>query len=165
MKPSFGRTVLAGLVGGLAFNLTMFVTYRLIGFGLHGQGILMDPKLQSPKLISVWTTPPLPRVLQMPPALIMVCLLGVGIIHAFFYRLVASVWPAGVVQRALHMAFWVFLLVFVFWEFFTPFNQLHEPLPLIGLELFFWLLIATAEALAIAAVMERKPADRRVKVP
>lgn len=46
---------------------------------------------------------------------------------------------------------------YLFWEFFTPFNQFGEPLPLIALELSFWLAVALAEGFAIAAVMERRP--------
>jgi hypothetical protein len=49
-------------------------------------------------------------------------------------------------------------MTFFFWEFFTPFNQFGEPLPLIALELAFWALIAVAEAFAIASIMERKSA-------
>lgn len=54
------------------------------------------------------------------------------------------------------MAGLLFFMTFVFWEFFTPFNQLGEPPQLIALELLFWGLIAVAEAFAIAAVMERR---------
>jgi hypothetical protein len=43
----------------------------------------------------------------------------------------------------------------VFWEFFTPFNQLGEPVPLIALELVFWAVVAVAESFAIAATAER----------
>ncbi len=50
----------------------------------------------------------------------------------------------------------IFFLSFLFWEFFTPFNQFGEPLPLLALELSFWAVIALAEAFAIAGVMEGK---------
>jgi hypothetical protein len=49
----------------------------------------------------------------------------------------------------------LFFMTFFFWEFFTPFNQFGEPLPLIALELCFWAAIALAESFAIAAVVER----------
>ena len=63
--------------------------------------------------------------------------------------------------RAWRLAGLVFLLSFLFWEFFTPFNQLGEPLSLIALELTFWAAIALAEAYAIALVSELRPAARR----
>lgn len=49
-------------------------------------------------------------------------------------------------------------MIYLFWEFFAPFNQFGEPLPLIALELSFWALIALAWAFAIAFVMEREGA-------
>jgi hypothetical protein len=57
-------------------------------------------------------------------------------------------------SRAARLAGLVFVLSFLFWEFFTPYNQFGEPLPLIVLELTFWAIIAAADGLAIAAVME-----------
>jgi hypothetical protein len=46
-------------------------------------------------------------------------------------------------------------MTYLFWEFFTPFNQFGEPLPLIALELSFWAAIAVVEAVVIAAIVER----------
>jgi hypothetical protein len=54
----------------------------------------------------------------------------------------------------LRFAAVLFFMVFLFWEFFTPFNQFGEPLPLVALELAFWAAIALAEAAAIAVVLE-----------
>jgi hypothetical protein len=62
-----------------------------------------------------------------------------------------------VIRRATRFAGLLFFMTFLFWEFFTPFNQFGEPLPLIALELSFWAVIAIAEALAIAVVLERRP--------
>ncbi len=47
------RTLLAGLLGGLALNAAMLLTFRLIGFEWNGGGILLDPAVQSPKLIAL----------------------------------------------------------------------------------------------------------------
>lgn len=151
------RTILAGLAGGMAMNVTMLLTFRLIGFGLNGDGILLSSPIQSQKLIAVWTTlEPLPMVAVNPaPILFGILLFGVG--HAFIYRSVSAAWPAGVWPRALRFAGLLFFLVYLFWEFFTPFNQFGEPLPLLALELVFWAAIAFAETLVIAAILERKP--------
>jgi hypothetical protein len=160
VKASIKRTLLAGLLGGVVFNMSLFVTFRLIGFGMDGKGILMSPS-QSEKLKQVWTQKPIPRVVDMENIdglpVIALGLILFAIAHAFFYRSIAPAWPAGVFARALRFAFWMFLVVFVFWEFFTPFNQLHEPLHLLGIEIAFWAFIASAEAFAIASVMEKGP--------
>jgi hypothetical protein len=152
------KTIIAGLLGGLAMNLAMLLTFRTLGFGWDGRGILLASPMQSQKLVAVWTEiQPLPLVVNTPlPIILGLMLFGIG--HAFIYRSVASAWPAGVLPRALRMSVLIFFMTFLFWEFFTPFNQFGEPLPLIALELSFWAVIATAEGIAIAWVMERRTA-------
>jgi len=88
------------------------------------------------------------------PSIIIAGLLLFGIGHAFVYRWLSRGWPDGIGARTWRMALLLFFFSYLFWEFFTPFNQFGEPLPLIGIELFFWAIIALSEALAIAAVME-----------
>jgi uncharacterized membrane protein len=152
--------VAAGLAGGIALNLAMLATFRLLGFGVSGQGILLDPSLQSPKLIAVWTEiEPIPLVVSRPLPIV-VGLILFGIAHAYVYRSVSPAWPAGATRRGFYLAALVFVMSFLFWEFFTPFNQLGEPVRLIALELLFWALIALADGFAVAAVMERGVAAR-----
>jgi hypothetical protein len=150
------RTLIAGLAGGVAMNLAMLLTFRTIGFGWDGQGILLTHPAQSEKLIAVWTTiEPLPLVAVDPlPIVLGLILFAIG--HAFVYKWLSAGWPTGVAARALRLAGLIFFMTFLFWEFFTPFNQFGEPLPLIAIELVFWAIIACAEAFAIAFVMERR---------
>jgi len=152
------RAVIAGLAGGITMNLAMLLTFRAIGFGWQGHGILLTSPLQSKKLIAVWTQlEPLPLVVANPvPIAVGLLLFGIG--HAFIYKWLSIAWPLGIVQRALRLAGLIFFMTFFFWEFFTPFNQFGEPLPLMAVELSFWALIAMAEAFAIAFVMERRRA-------
>jgi hypothetical protein len=155
MAPAqISRTILAGLAGGLTLNLAMLLTFRLLGFGWQGGGILLDPALQSRKLIEVWTRlEPLPLVVANPaPIVVGLMLFGLG--HAFLYRWLAPHWPPGITARAGRIALLIFFLSFLFWEFFTPFNQFGEPWLLVGLELVFWAVIALAEGLVLAAAME-----------
>ena len=156
MKPSSLRTVLAGIGGGLAMNLAMLLTFRLIGFGWRGKGILLNPDVQSKKLIAVWTEiEPIPLVVNN-PAPIIIGIILFGIIHAFVYRWISAAWPEGIVARGIRMSILIFLLVFSFWEFFTPFNQFGEPLPLIGLELLFWAIIALSDGFIIAFIIGKR---------
>ena len=145
---------MAGLAGGLALNVAMLVTFRVLGFGWNSRGILLDPSLQSPKLIAVWTQiAPLPLVVSNPGP-IMGGLLIFGLVHGFLYRWLSPAWPPGIGGRALRFAALVFVLSYGFWEFFTPFNLFGEPLRLLVVELGFWATIALAEGFAIAVVME-----------
>jgi hypothetical protein len=155
-KKPISKIIAAGLAAGLTLNIVMLLTFRLIGFGWNGGGILLDPSVQSPKLIAVWTRlEPLPLVVIAPaPIILGLILFGIG--HAFVYQWISPFWPEGIKARAWRMAALVFFLSFLFWEFFTPFNQFGEPLPLIGLELLFWATIAIAEAFVLAIVFERR---------
>lgn len=154
MRISIYKTLLAGLAGGTTLNLVMLLTFRLLGFGWHREGILLDPSIQSHKLIAVWTKmEPLPLVVSNPaPIIVGLFIFGIG--HAFVYQWLSPAWPPGVRARAWRMAVLIFFLSFLFWEFFTPFNQFGEPLPLIALELLFWATIAITEAFAIAIVLD-----------
>jgi len=149
-----GRTLLAGLAGGMAMNVAMLLTFRLLGFDWNGGGILNNPKWQSPKLIAVWNhLEPLPLVIANPTPIV-VGLVLFGVAHAFLYRWLSAAWPTGIARRGWRMALLLFVMTFLFWEFFTPFNQFGEPLPLIALELLFWGVIAVAEGFAMAVVFE-----------
>lgn len=149
------RVFIAGFAGGLTMNLAMLLTFRLIGFGWNGNGILLTSPIQSQKLVAVWTQlEPVPLVVANPaPIVIGLTLFGIGL--AFIYKWLSVAWPPGTVPRALRMAGLIFYMSFLFWEFFTPFNQFGEPLPLIALELLFWAFIAVATAFTIAVIFER----------
>jgi hypothetical protein len=153
MKPTNGRTLLAGMAGGFAMNLTMLLTFRVLGFGWNGDGILIESASQSRKLIAVWTElEPIPLVVNA-PAPIIVGMILFGIVHAYLFRWLSPAWPKGILHQGLRFAGLVFVMTFLFWEFFTPFNLFGEPLHLIALELGFWACIALADGLAIAAVI------------
>ena len=155
MKPSHIKTLIAGVVGGIVMNIAMLLTFRFIGFGVNADGILLNPSVQSSKLIAVWTVlEPLPLVVSRPAPIIFGIILF-GIIHAYLYRWLCPAWPKGIVRRALSFAMLVFVMTFLFWEFFTPFNQFGEPFGLIAIELIFWAVIALADGFAIATIMER----------
>ena len=147
------KKILAGIAGGLAMNITMLLTFRLLGFGWNGNGILIESASQSQKLIAVWTElEPLPLVVNTPfPIIIGIVIFG--IIHAYLFRWLSPAWPAGILKKGLRFAGLVFVMTFLFWEFFTPYNLFGEPLHLIGLELVFWTCISLADGLAIAFVI------------
>ena len=142
-------------------NVAMLLTFRLLGFGWDGDGILLESPAQSKKLIAIWTEiEPIPLVVN-EPAPIIIGIMLFGIIHAYLFRWLSVAWPNGIVNRGLRLAGLVFVMTFLFWEFFTPFNMFGEPLHLIALELVFWGLIALADGLSIAVVMNERTSDTR----
>jgi hypothetical protein len=151
----FLKMLATAAAGWTAFNIAMLLTFRWIGFGVRGDGILLNPDHQSAKLIAVWTQlEPLPLVVSK-PGVIIAGLFVFAFAQAVIYRLLAAAWPAGIAPRAWRLAGLRFVMTFAFWEFFTPFNQFGEPWPLIALELLFWAVIAVAESFAIATTAER----------
>jgi len=156
MKTTNGRTILAGIAGGFAMNLTMLLTFRLLGFGWNGDGILIESSSQSQKLVAVWTAlKPIPLVVNAPTPIIIGIVLF-GVIHAYIFRWLSPAWSRGRMSQGLRFAGLVFVMTFLFWEFFTPFNLFGEPLHLIVLELLFWACIALSDGLAIAAIIGEK---------
>jgi hypothetical protein len=146
--------LLASAAGGLALGVSMFLTFRLIGFG-NGGGVLLDPSTQSAKLIAVWTRlEPRPRILT-DPLLMQAGFILMAALHAALYKSVSKAWPPGVLSRGVRFSALLYGVAFVFWEFFTPFNLLGEPLPLVALELLFWAVVAASEGFTIAALLER----------
>lgn len=154
-RHSAGRTLAAGLVGGLAFLLGTFPTFALLAGSREGEtGILFDPDTQHPKVIAAWKEiEPLPRVLDQ-PAVILAGMVAFGVVYAFLYRSISQGWPAGLSARALRLAAVVWAGA-VFSEFMGPFNVLHQPLYLSVVAWAFWAAPALAEAFAIVTVLER----------
>ena len=160
MKPTHVKTIFAGIAGGLAMNLAMLITFRLIGFGWNGGGILLKSSSQSQKLISVWTEiEPIPLVVSLPAPIILGIILF-GVVHAYFFRWLSSAWKGGIISQGVQFAGLVFVMTFLFWEFFTPFNLFGEPLHLIALELVFWSCIALADGLAISAIIGKRVSNK-----
>lgn len=144
-------------------NVVMLLTFRFMGFGVNGDGILLNPSFQSRKLIAVWTElDPLPLIVNRPIPIIL-GIIVFGVMHAYLYRWLCSAWPTGIAKRGLSFALIVFVMTFAFWEFFTPFNQFSEPLGLIAIELSFWALVALADGFAISTIMERGASNQRVE--
>jgi hypothetical protein len=128
----------------------------LLGTGLDNTGPLLDPGLQSRKMIAVWTTmEPLPKFQTQPAAILAIyILLGAG--YALLFRSLAPAWPEGFLRRTARLGLTIWALSCLFFELIGPFNLLGEPPTLVGLELAFWGLMALAASAVIVAVVDRR---------
>lgn len=141
-------------------NLVMLLTFRVLGFGWNGDGILIKSSSQSQKLIAVWTElEPIPLVVNT-PAPIIIGIIVFGVIHAYLFDWLSSSLSNGVINAGLRFGGLVFVMSFMFWEFFTPFNMFGEPLHLIALELVFWACIALADGLTISAIIGKRASNK-----
>jgi hypothetical protein len=153
MKTTHRKIILAGVAGGISMNVMMLLTFRILGFGWNGDGILITASSQSQKLIAVWTKlEPIPLVVNTPAPIILGITLF-GIFHAYLFHWVSASLPKGIFKAGMWFSMIVFVMTFLFWEFFTPFNLFGEPLHLIALELLFWWCIALADGLAISVII------------
>jgi len=155
---TYGRTVIAGIAGGITMYLAMFLTFTIVGgVSQEGGGLILGASMQSQKLVAVYTDlEPLPRIFT-DPLVMLGGVVGFGVVYAGVYRSVAPAWPEGVGSRSVRFAGVLFGIGFAFWEFWTPFNLFGEPLALISLELSLWAVVALAAATAIVVVSESGP--------
>jgi len=155
MRPRLRWTALAGLAGGAAFSVALFLTFGLLGGARVGQtGLLFNPAFQSHKVIAVWKEiQPLPWLMTA-PAVIMAGVMVLAVGHAFVYRSISAAWPRRSASRIWRLAVVIWVLGPPMFELFGPFNLMHEPLYLTAVELTFWATAAFAEAAALVTVLE-----------
>jgi len=127
------RWFLSGVAGTVAWFAGI-----LIFFG-PAQLLLTDAKLQSAKMIDAFTAEPLPRIAEA-PWILPVGLLVVNLCVAAAYRLVRSALAGSAWSRGAKFGLLLWLVAIPWFEFYLPFNVLHEPLPLVLLEGVCWFL-------------------------
>lgn len=139
------RGALAGLAGGAAWLVGV-----LLFFG-PAQAILADPGLQSAKMLAAFTADPLPRVAEA-PWLLPLALGVIGVLWGWVYGWVSGAWDARWWGRGLRFAVVGWVLMVPWFEFYLPWNVLHEPAPLVLLEMICWAGVMAGVGLAIAGV-------------
>ena len=148
----YGWGALAGVAGGVA---SVFVLGFFFGIA---RGIIQNPAYQSPKLIAVWTSlHPLPRAVTQ-PWLIFLGFVLLGALHGLVFAQIAPSLPGRGWRKGLSFAVVLWVLMPLFFEFYTPWNMFHEPEPLVLLELLLWVPGMLAEGLTIAAIYSDNPA-------
>jgi hypothetical protein len=150
--PPIGRLVLATLAAAAAMQATMAAVWM----NPLTTRIVLTPEFgQSKKLIDVWTRlEPLPRLTQMPDGPMIFGFFVYTVLHVLIYARFAPLLPGRTwVGKGLSLAVGILVFQYAYFEFFTPFNQFHEPLRLIAYELLIQSLVAAAEGLVIARIL------------
>ena len=151
MKASATKILLTTLVAGVA----MQAATALVWMNPLTTRIILTPEFgQSQKLINVWTLwEPLPRLAQMPSAPMIAGFFIYTLLHVLVYRRFAPQLPGhSWWTKGLSLAAGILVFQYAYFEFFTPFNQFHEPLHLIAYELLLQGIMAVVEGLAIAGL-------------
>jgi hypothetical protein len=155
--PTLLRAMIAGLTGGLAwfFSIILF-------FG-PAQAILASPEYQSQKFLFVMgQLEPLPYTAGawwlLPVGLLVIGVLY-GIVYHFIRRAFAEIpwWKKG-----LQFGLVAWALMVPWFEFYLPWNVMHEPALLVALEMVLWLAVLLCVGIAIVGVYEWRNIEKVV---
>lgn len=142
------RKILVFLIAGPLWWLGALLFFVYSG----AQNVLSNPAYQSEKFLQVFAVlEPLPRMATN----LGFIWIGMGIIGlfpagVFLYlnnKLPGNWWQKGLKYGLLHWA-----LVTPWFEFYLPYNVMHEPLPLVLFEVGLWLCVALLLGLGMSAV-------------
>lgn len=149
----WGRALLAGVAGGAAWAVAMLALFG------PAQAILADPSLQSQKFLDVFVTEPLPHTAE--NSLILPAgLLVLGILYAAIFAVVRPALPGSSrLAKGLGFGVMAWLLAFLWFEFYLPWNAMREPVMLVALELVLWLGVMMAVGQAISWAYGRDRPD------
>ncbi len=145
MMQSLWRTGLSGLLAGLVFSQLSGLTFYEIGVR---SGILFNRAYQSPKVLAVVPT----MVIVEAPYIIYAGWTIILIGYAFLFTHISVLWPQGYWRRLWRLGLLMWFFSLLFFEFQGPYNLLREPIPLLLLELLFWMICAFGAAAVIVAM-------------
>ena len=147
------KWVTAGIAGGIGITLSNLVSQVL--FFQLGNEILFQSDQQSDKLIAVMTQmEPLP-VMETDPGVYMTISVFIGALHGGIFAYIRDSLPENTIKSGLAYGGILWVLMALYFEFHAPFNMFGEPLPLLGLELFFWVIVVIVEGVLISTLYDR----------
>lgn len=147
--PTILNGLIAGFAGGIAWVIAM-----IIFFG-PAQGILSNPIYQSEKFLMVMSKlDPLPRTVTSPWILI-VGLLTIGMVYGLVYHFIRDAFRGKIWwKKGYQYGIVIWALMVPWFEFYLPWNVMHEPLMLALIEMALWMATLAIVGMAIARVYE-----------
>ena len=144
--PFWLRASIAGLAGGGAWFLGLILLFG------PAQGVLTDPALQSAKMLHAFAPGDDAPKAYAEPSLVICGLLVIGLAWGWVFAWISEGWGGRWWTRGLRFGLAAWVLMALWFEFYLPWNVLHEPAPLVALELALWLGVMLLVGLAIAGV-------------
>jgi len=124
-------------------------------FFTPAQSVLTNPEYQSAKFLAVFgEIEPLPRVAADPwvfPAGVAI----IGILYGHVYALIRRSLGEGRWTRGARFGIVAWALMAPWFEFYLPWNVMHEPATLVLLELALWAAVLLLVGMTIAVAYER----------
>lgn len=140
-----GHALLAGAVGGVAWLAAQLLIFT------PAQLLLQDPARQSAKFLAAFTAEPLPRMMAA-PWIVPVALILIGCAFGLAYHSIQRAWQGSIWARGRRFGLIAWLIAIPWFEFYLPFNVMHEPLSLVVVELVCWFLVLQVVGAVIALV-------------
>jgi hypothetical protein len=155
--PTLLRAIIAGLAGGLAW-----ISAMILFFG-PAQAILANPEYQSQKFLYVMgQLEPLPYTAGS-WWILPVGLLAIGVLYGIAYHFIRSAFAKKPWwQKGLRFGLVAWILMVPWFEFYLPWNVMHEPVLLVAFEMALWLAVLLIVGIVIARVYEWRNIERRV---
>ncbi len=155
--PTLFRAIISGLAGGVAWICTM-----ILFFG-PAQLILANPEYQSQKFLTVMAQlEPLPYTAEI-LWILPVGLLVMGVLYGIVYHFIRQAFPErSWWKKGLQFGVIAWVLMVPWFEFYLPWNVMHEPVLLVVLEMVLWLAVLLSVGLTISRVYEWRKVESTV---
>lgn len=138
------RGVISGLIGGVAWNFGMKISFW------PAQKILADPNLQSQKFLSVfYNIEPLPRMFDN-SWIFTIGLLLVGIFYGLVFSFLSDNFSGNWFKKGVVFGLVGWALMVPWFEFYLPWNVMHEPISLVFLEAGLWAVVLQIVGLSVS---------------
>lgn len=145
MKSKWMRYLLCGISAGIAWLIGIMVFFG------PAQILLADPGLQSEKMLNAFTSDPLPRTAES-PGILLLALVVIGIMWSAVFVWLSENWQGSWKSKGMKFSAVAWVLMVPWFQFYLPWNVLHEPWFLVLLEMLCWAGVLFLTGMAIAGV-------------
>jgi hypothetical protein len=148
------------LTGGIIWYGSFMLFFVFSG----AQNILSNPTYQSAKFIHVFTQEqPLPRVFLDPWILYVGLYIIASMMLVVFVNIIGNL-KGNWLKKAVKFGLINWALTIPWFEFYLPFNVMHEPLLLVLLEAFLWFATLTTVAIVFSFIYHSGPKDIQPRI-
>jgi hypothetical protein len=160
MQRKTANILILFLTGGMLWYASFMLYFLVSG----AQNILSNPAYQSAKFLYVFMQhQPLPRV-DLDPWILYAGLYIVCSIMLIVFVNVIDAIKGNWLSKGLKFGFINWALAIPWFEFYLPFNVMHEPLLLVLLEALLWLATLVTVAIVFSFIYHSGPKDIQPKI-
>jgi hypothetical protein len=91
--------------------------------------------------------------------------LFIGVLDGVVFTFIQESLPEQVFRRGIAFGLILWVLRALYFEFHVPFNMFGEPVWLVGVELFFWIIVVLIEGIILALIYGKRVAPSASEQP